>query len=70
VQDSEVKGRVRFTDAPPAGLRQNELANVRVILDGRQNVLQVERGSFVDAGSIAFVVDGDEAHRTPVSSAR
>lgn len=66
VQDSEVKGRVRFAGAPPARLRQNQRVSVRIILDQRRNVLQVERGSFVDAGSIAYVVDGDQARRTPV----
>ena len=66
VEDSEVKGRVRFQGAPPRGLRQNQRVNVRIIFDERQNVLQVERGSFVDAGSVAYVVDGDQARRTPV----
>jgi HlyD family secretion protein len=66
VEDSEVKGRVRFRGAPPRGLRQNQRVNVRIIFDERQNVLQVERGSFVDAGSVAYVVEGDEARRTPV----
>jgi HlyD family secretion protein len=61
-----VKGRVRFADAAPAGLRQNERVSVRIVLDQRRNVLQVERGAFVYAGSVAYVVDGDEAHRTPV----
>jgi HlyD family secretion protein len=66
VVDSEVKGRVRFSGAPPRGLRQNQRVSVRIVLDQRQDVLQVERGSFVDAGSIAYVVDGDQARRTPV----
>ncbi|HUN26612.1 MAG TPA: efflux RND transporter periplasmic adaptor subunit [Steroidobacteraceae bacterium] len=66
VEDSEVRGRVRFAHAPPQGLRQNERVSVRIILDQRRDVLQVERGSFVDAGSVAYVVDGDEARRTPV----
>jgi HlyD family secretion protein len=66
VEDSEVKGRVRFRGAPPRGLRQNQRVNVRIIFDERQNVLQVERGSFVDAGSVAYVVEGDQARRTRV----
>ena len=66
VQDSEVKGRVRFSGAPPRGLRQNQRVNVRIIFDERRNVLQVERGSFVDAGSVAYVVEGNEARRVPV----
>lgn len=66
VEDSEVKGRVRFAGALPSGLRQNQRVSVRIIFDERQNVLQVERGAFVDAGSVAYVVEGGEARRTPV----
>jgi len=66
VEDSEVKGRVRFLGSPPRGLRQNQRVNVRIIFDERQNVLQVERGSFVDAGSVVYVVEGDQARRAPV----
>lgn len=66
VEDSEVKGRVRISGVPPRGLRQNQRVNVRIIFDERSNVLQVERGAFVDAGSIAYVVDGDQARRTAV----
>lgn len=66
VVDSEVKGRVRFRGTPPRGLRQNQRVTVRIIFDERKDVLQVERGSFVDAGSVAYVVDGDQARRTPV----
>jgi HlyD family secretion protein len=66
VEDSEVKGRVRFAGTAPAGLRQNERVSVRIILDQRSDVLQVERGAFVDAGAVAYVVEGDEARRRPV----
>ena len=67
VQQSEVAGRVRFADRLPAGMRQNQRVSVRIVLDSRENVLKVERGAFVDAGSVAYVVDGDTARRRPVS---
>lgn len=66
VQQNEVKGRVRFADQVPPGLRQNQRVNVRIVLDQRNNVLKVERGGFVDAGSVAYRVVGDVATRLPV----
>jgi HlyD family secretion protein len=66
VQQNEVKGRVRFADQVPAGVRQNQRVNVRIVLDKRDNVLKVERGSFVDAGAVAYRVQGDVATRQPV----
>ncbi len=66
VQQSEVEGRLRFADQLPAGVRQNQRVSVRIVLDQRDSALKVERGAFVDAGSYAYVVDGDTARRTPV----
>ena len=67
VQKNEVKGRLRFADRVPPGVRQNQRVNVRIVLDRRDNVLKVERGAFVDAGSIAYRVSGDRATRQPVT---
>src|SRR5262249_8667234 len=67
VMNSEVKGRVRFADKLPAGVRQNQRVNVRIVLDQRQDTLKVERGAFVDAGSYAYVVEGDMARKGPVT---
>jgi len=67
VQQSEVKGRLRFADKLPPGVRQNQRVNVRLVLDQRDNALKVERGAFVDAGSFAYVVEGDMARRRPIS---
>ena len=66
VEQNEVKGRVRFAGTVPAGLRQNQRVNVRIIMDSRDGVLKVERGGFVDSGSIAYVVQGSMARRRPV----
>jgi HlyD family secretion protein len=66
VRQSLVTGRVRFKQQPP-GLRQNERASVRIVLDERAHVLKFERGSQIDAGtSHVYVVRGDRAVRTPV----
>jgi HlyD family secretion protein len=66
VQQSEVRGRVRFAGDLPPGVRQNQRVNVRLVLDQRDDVLKVERGAFTNAGSFAYVVEGDMARRRPV----
>jgi len=66
VRQNEVTGRVKFTTQPP-GLRQNERASVRIILDERDNVLKFDRGASLDETSpYVYVVHGDQAVRTPV----
>lgn len=67
VQQNEVKGRVRFADQVPPGVRQNQRVNVRIVLDQRNNTLKVERGAFVETGSVAYRVLGDVATRQPVT---
>jgi len=48
VVDGQVAARVRFVDAKPEHLRQNQRLSVRIVLDQRKDVLTVARGSFVD----------------------
>jgi HlyD family secretion protein len=67
VRQSQVTGRVRFSGEQPPGLRQNERAAVRIVLDERDHVLKFERGALIDeATSYVYVVRGDRAVRTPV----
>jgi HlyD family secretion protein len=67
VRQSQVTGRVTFTGSQPPGLRQNQRASVRIVLDERASVLKFERGSFVDETTSAmYVVRDDRAIRTPV----
>jgi HlyD family secretion protein len=67
VQQSEVKGRVRFADHVPPGVRQNQRVSVRIVMEHRDHVLKVERGEFVNAGSYVYKVEGSLATRQPVS---
>jgi HlyD family secretion protein len=64
----QVTARLRFGDEKPAGLRQSQRLSVRIFIDKRENVLMVERGSFVDqeGGGFAYVVHGGVAERRPV----
>jgi HlyD family secretion protein len=67
VRQSQVTGRVRFSGTQPPGLRQNERASVRIVLDERNSVLKFERGSLIDESTHdVYVVKGDRAIRIPV----
>jgi HlyD family secretion protein len=68
VVNGEVTARLRFTDKQPPGLRQNQRLSARIVLDTHRNVLQVERGPFLeqDGGRFAYVMDGNTAVRKPV----
>jgi HlyD family secretion protein len=65
----QVTARLRFGDEKPAGLRQSQRLSVRIFIDRRDNVLMVDRGSFVDqeGGSFAYIVNGNVAERRRVS---
>ncbi|MDE2249367.1 MAG: efflux RND transporter periplasmic adaptor subunit [Pseudomonadota bacterium] len=68
VVNGEVAARLRFDGATPKQLRQNQRLSVRVLLDRRENVLTVQRGSFVDesGGRYAYVVRDGIASKTPI----
>ncbi len=68
VVDGQVVARVRFTGDKPEGLRQSQRMSVRILIDRRENVLMVDRGTFMDqgGGGFAYVVHGDIAERQPV----
>jgi len=68
VVNGQVAARLRFAGDTPKQLRQNQRLSVRVLLDHRDNVLTVQRGSFVDesGGSYAYVVREGIATKTPI----
>jgi len=66
VRNSQVTGRVRFVEQPK-GLRQNQRASVRIVLDERGDVLKVERSPFNDSDTrFVYVVRDGDAVRIPV----
>ncbi|MGB9428542.1 MAG: efflux RND transporter periplasmic adaptor subunit [Gammaproteobacteria bacterium] len=69
VVNGEVVARVRFEGGKPQQLRQNQRLSVRILLDKRDNVLTVTRGSFVDesGGRYAYVVREGIAYKAPVT---
>jgi HlyD family secretion protein len=68
VVNGQVAARLRFEGETPKPLRQNQRLSVRVLLDKRDNVLTVQRGSFVDesGGSYAYAVRDGIAKKTPI----
>ncbi len=68
VVDGQVVARVRFGDAKPPGLRQNQRLSTRILIDEHPNVLMVERGPFVDsgAGRVAYIVHDGMAERRAI----
>jgi HlyD family secretion protein len=67
VRQNEVIGRVKFAKGQPAGLRQNERASVRIVLDERDAVLKFERGSMIDEATRAvYLMRDNRAIRVPV----
>ena len=69
VVNGQVTTRLRFGDDKPAGLRQSQRLAVRIFIDRRDNVLMVDRGSFVDqeGGGFVYVVHDNVVERRPVS---
>jgi len=68
VVNGEVAARLRFDGETPKQLRQSQRLSVRILLDKRDNVLTVQRGSFVDesAGRYAYVVNDGMADRRDI----
>lgn len=69
VSDQVVKGRMAFVDKIPNGLKQNQRINSQVLLEKKENVLMVPRGSFIQhhGGRQVFVVNDNVAHLKPVT---
>ena len=67
---NQVTGRVRFNDAVPEGLRQNQRLTTRIMLEEKPDVLMVQRGQFFDSGSgrVAYVVEDGIARRRSITT--
>jgi HlyD family secretion protein len=67
--DNQVTGRVRFDNAAPPGLRQNQRLASRILLEQRDAVLQVARGQFLESsnGQFAYLVSNGMAVKTPIA---
>lgn len=70
VQNSTVKGRVRFSGEQPGGLRQNQRVSARIILESKEDALLVDRGPFYDSGGgrLIYRVNGEVAERVDITT--
>ncbi|MCR4535716.1 HlyD family efflux transporter periplasmic adaptor subunit [Shewanella xiamenensis] len=68
VRNREVTARVQFAQSESLKLRQNQRISARVLLEHRENVLMVKRGSFMTSGGgeEAYQVEGDIATRRQI----
>jgi HlyD family secretion protein len=65
---NQVLARVRFDGAQPAGLRQSQRVQARLLIDERKNVLLLPRGPFLEAhgGKHAYVMQDGFAVKKPI----
>nr|MBL0687985.1 efflux RND transporter periplasmic adaptor subunit [Pseudoalteromonas sp.] len=67
VNNREVTTRVRF-DKDMTGIRQNQRLTARILLENRDDVLQVKRGAFLQQGGTqVYKITGDTAQLIDIS---
>ncbi|WP_395338207.1 efflux RND transporter periplasmic adaptor subunit [Ningiella sp. W23] len=67
VSNREVITRVRFDSEQVSGIRQNQQVSGRILLENKEDVLKVRRGSFVQSGGfVAYRVEGDIATKIDI----
>ena len=69
VTEREVTTRVRFDQNSLTQIRQNQQVTARVLLENRNDILKVRRGSFLQAGGyVAYKLNGEIATRIPIET--
>lgn len=69
VTEREVTTRVRFSQDALSQIRQNQQISARILLENKDDVVKVRRGSFLDAGGfVAYKLDGDVARRIDIET--
>lgn len=69
VTEREVTTRVRFDQNSLTQIRQNQQVTARVLLENRNDILKVRRGSFLQAGGyVAYKLSGEIATRIPIET--
>jgi len=70
IVSGQVAARIRFDGELPAGLRQNQRVQTRILLEEHQDTLVLTRGPFVDdgAGRIAYVLRDGFAERSAIET--
>tara|TARA_R110000744_G_scaffold54996_3_gene116445 strand:+ start:5859 stop:7136 length:1278 start_codon:yes stop_codon:yes gene_type:complete len=70
ILNNQVTGRVRFINEIPKKLRQNQRLNTQIILEYKENILQVQRGQFLESsgGRFAYRVNNGLAEKTAITT--
>jgi len=70
ILNNQVTGRVRFTNEIPKKLRQSQRLNTQIILEYKENILQVQRGQFLESsgGRFAYRVTDGLAEKTAITT--
>lgn len=70
ILNNQVTGRVRFINEIPKKLRQNQRLNTQIILEYKENILQVQRGQFLESsgGRFAYKVVNGLAEKTAMTT--
>ena len=68
ISDRQVTARIRFLEAPPESIRQNQRVAATILLERKPDTLLVPRGPFFDAegGRFVYVIEGQQAVRRPI----
>ncbi|MEM0909537.1 MAG: HlyD family efflux transporter periplasmic adaptor subunit [Pseudomonadota bacterium] len=67
VSNRQVTTRVRFDNQSMPELRQNQQVTARMLLEHKEDVLKVRRGSFTQSGGfVAYKIDGDVARKVDI----
>lgn len=67
VSNRQVTTRVRFDQQVMPELRQNQQVTARMLLEHKQDVMKVRRGSFTQAGGfVAYKIDGNVATKVDI----
>jgi HlyD family secretion protein len=69
VTNREVSARVRFKQQDTSSIRQNQQLSARILLENKQDVLKVRRGSFLQAGGfVAYKLEGNIASKIDIQT--
>lgn len=69
VTNREVSARVRFKQQDTSSIRQNQQLSARILLENKQDVLKVRRGSFLQAGGfVAYKLEGNIASKISIQT--
>ncbi len=70
VINSQITAKVSFTGTTPPNLKQNQRVSARILLEGKPDVLMVERGPFLESsgGRFTYVVEDNLAKRQRIEA--